>query len=278
MKSLHVLLKRHAFAVFVILAVLIGWFPWYTSGSGFFVFAPSIAGVVVIALTRGKEGMQDLGRRFLRWRVGLRWWVVALFFSGLILLLAIAVNVVALGGGWPSLAFFRAGWYWAPVYFLLTLIGGPLGEEFGWRGFALPNLQRKWNPTVASVIIGTVWGLWHLPLFFQPGSLHAQIGLRLLPVYVAGEIALATIMTWVYNKTGGSLLVGGVILHNADNFWASTLITDETFQTAFQGGVQSQFDMQLYLVTTVVSVLVVLGLVLATKWKLGLAPGQEQEV
>ncbi len=249
---------------------MIAWFPWYTTGSGFLVFGPSIAGLVVIAATRGKMGMQDLGRRFLRWRVGLLWWAVALFFSGLLLLLAIAVNVV-LGGQLPGFAFFREGWYWAPVYFLLTLIGGPLGEEFGWRGFALPDLQRKWNPTVASLVLGTVWGLWHLPLFFQPGSLHAQMGLHKLPVFVLGEIALAVIMTWVYNKTGGSLLVGGIILHNADNFWASTLITDETFEAAFQGGVQSQFDMRLYLVATVVSVLVAFALVLATGWKLGLA-------
>ncbi len=267
--SIYVLLKRHAFIVFVMLTFLISWFPWYTKGTGFLVFGPSIAGVVIIAITMGKTGMQDLGQRFLRWRVGFLWWAVALLFTGLILLFSIAINVI-LGGKLPSFAFFRQEWYLAPVFFLLTIIGGPLGEEFGWRGFALPNLQHKWNPTIASIIIGTVWGLWHLPLFFQPGSLHHQIGIAWLPVYVIGEIALASIMTWVYNKTGGSLLVGGIILHNADNFWASTLITDETMTTAFQGGVQSQFDMQLYLISTAVSVLVVLVLALVTKWRLGL--------
>ena len=266
--SIHSLLKQHAFLVFVILTVLISWFPWYTGGSGFLVFGPSIAGVIVIALTLGKEGMQDVGQRALRWRVGLRWWIVALFFSGLLLSIAIVINLL-MGGSMPSFAFFREGWYWAPVYFLLTLIGGPLGEEFGWRGFALPNLQRKWNPTIASIILGTVWGLWHLPLFFQPGSLHAEIGLKMLPVYVIGEITLATIMTWVYNSTGGSLLVGGIILHNADNFWSSTLITDETFQAAFQGGTQSQFDMQLYLISIGVSLVAVAIIALVTKGQLG---------
>ncbi len=266
--AIHSLLKQHAFLVFVILTVLISWFPWYTGGSGFLVFGPSIAGVIVIALTLGKEGMRDVGQRSLRWRVGLRWWIVALFFSGLLLSIAIVINLM-MGGSMPSFAFFREGWYWAPVYFLLTIIGGPLGEEFGWRGFALPNLQRKWNPTIASIILGTVWGLWHLPLFFQPGSLHAEMGLQILPVYVIGEITLATIMTWVYNSTGGSLLVGGIILHNADNFWSSTLITDETFQAAFQGGTQSQFDMQLYLISIGVSLVAVTIIALATKGQLG---------
>ena len=211
-----------------------------------------------------------MGQRALRWRVGFLWWAVALFFTGLIVLLAIAINAV-LGGGLPSFAFFRQEWHLIPVYFLITMIGGPLGEELGWRGFALPNLQRKWGPMVASIIIGIVWALWHLPLFFQPESVHAQIGLELLPVYVVGEIVLAIIITWVYNKTGSSLLVGGIILHNADNFWASTLLTDETMTTAFQSGAQSQLDMQLYILSTVVGVLVVLILAIATRWQLGLS-------
>ena len=269
MKSaIPALLKRHAFIVFVALAVLISWFPWYTTGTGFFVFGPSIAGLIVIAMTSGKEGMRDVGQRSLRWRVGLRWWVIALFFTGLILLFSIAINTIFLGGDIPSFAFFRQEWYLIPTVFLITMIGGPLGEEFGWRGFALPNLQRKWGPMIASIIIGTVWALWHLPLFFQPDTIHAQIGIKFLPVYIIGEIVLATIMTWVYNNTGGSLLVGGIILHNADNFWATALLTNDTVATV-QSGEQSQLDMQLYVLSVVVGMLVVLILAMATKWKLG---------
>ncbi len=157
--SILAFVKQHAFIVFVVLTILISWLPWYAGGGGFLVFGPSIAGVIIIAMTQGKTGMQDLGRRALRWRVGWLWWGVALFFSGLLLLIAIVINVTFLGGEMLGFAFFREGWYWAPVYFALTLIGGPLGEEFGWRGFALPNLQRKFNPTVATIILGTLWGL-----------------------------------------------------------------------------------------------------------------------
>ncbi|MCD4672043.1 MAG: hypothetical protein K8R77_05200, partial [Anaerolineaceae bacterium] len=106
--------------------------------------------------------------------------------------------------------------------------------------------------------------------FFQPDSIHAQIGLNLLPVYIVGEIVLAIIITWVYNKTGSSLLVGGIVLHNADNFWATALLTNDTV-TAVQGGEQSQLDIQLYILSAVVGVLVVLILAIATKWKLGLS-------
>ncbi len=278
MKSaIPALLKRHAFIVFVALAVLISWFPWYTTGTGFFVFGPSIAGLIVIAMTSGKEGMRDVGQRSLRWRVGLRWWAVALFFTGLILLFSIAINTIFLGGDIPSFAFFRQEWYLIPTVFLITMIGGPLGEEFGWRGFALPNLQRKWGPMIASIIIGTVWALWHLPLFFQPDTIHAQIGIKFLPVYIIGEIVLATIMTWVYNNTGGSLLVGGIILHNADNFWATALLTNDTVATV-QSGEQSQLDMQLYVLSAVVGMLVVLILAMATKWKLGFSEEGKVEI
>ncbi len=276
--SIQAFIKRHAFIVFVALAVLISWFPWFTGGTGFLVFGPSIAGVIIIAVTSGKTGLRDLGQRALRWRVGFIWWAIALFSTGLIILFSIAINAALLGGGFPDFAMFREEWYLAPLFFAITLIGGPLGEEFGWRGFALQNLQSKYSPIVASVIIGIVWALWHLPLFFQPGSLHAQIGIAMLPVFIAGEIVLATIMTWVYNHTNGSLLVGGIILHNADNFWASTLITNETMKTAFFGGTQSQFDMQLYIVSTIVGVLAILILAAVTKGNLGLSKEIVKEV
>jgi len=269
-------LKQYAFIVFVALAVMIAWFPWFTTGTGFLVWGPSIAGIITIALTNGKEGLRDLGQRTLRWRVGWLWWAVALFFTGLIVLPAIAIKV-ALGGALPSFAFFRQELVRIPVYFLITFLGGPLGEEFGWRGFALPHLQRKWGALIASMVIGVVWALWHLPLFFQPESFHGQMGLRFLPVYVAATTAFATIITWVYNMTGSSLLVGGLILHNADNFWGVTLFTDATMTTAFQSGANPQFDMQLYIISTTVNVLVAITLAWATKWQLGLAANKAKD-
>lgn len=261
-------LKKYAFPLYILLAVLISWFPWYTGGTGFLVWGASVAGVITIALTQGKTGMQDLTQRAIRWKVGWKWWLVALFFSALVALPAILIHII-IGGAAPSLAFFRQEAQMIPLYFLITLLGGPLGEEFGWRGFALPHLQKKHGAIIASLIIGTVWALWHFPLFFQEGSFHYQIGIQSLPLYIIGEIALATFITWLYNKTGGSLLVGGILLHNADNFWSVALLTNTTYSMAFGGTSTPQIDIQLYVIYTFVSIAAALILARATGWTLG---------
>lgn len=266
--SIPALLKQHSLIVFLALTILISWIPWYTGGAGLLVFGPSLAGVIVIAIVYGKEGLRDLTQRALRWRVGIVWWAIALFLPALLTLVSIGINVL-LGGKIPGFTFFRQEWYLAPVFFLLTIVGGPLGEEFGWRGFALPKLQGRWSPLITSLIIGTVWGLWHLPQFLLPGSLHAVIGMSLLPVYVLGEIVLSIMMTWIYNKTGGSLLLAGFLFHNADNFWGATLATDVTMTSAFQGGASPQFDVQLWAVSVAVGVLAAIILLIATKGRLG---------
>jgi len=266
--SIPALLRRHSFIVFLVLTILISWIPWYTGGAGLFVFGPSIAGVIVIAFVYGKEGLRNLTQRTLRWRVGLVWWAIALFLPALLTLISIGINAL-LGGTVPGFTFFRQEWYLAPVFFLITIVGGPLGEEFGWRGFALPKLQGMWGPVVASLIIGTVWGLWHIPQFLLSGSLQAVIGMGLLPVYVVGEIVLSIIMTWIYNKTGGSLLLAGLLFHNADNFWGVTLGTEVTMTTALQGGTAPPFDVRFWEVSVAVSVLAAIILLIATKGRLG---------
>jgi membrane protease YdiL (CAAX protease family) len=274
--SIPALLRRHSLIVFLALTILISWIPWYTGGAGFFVFGPSIAGVIVIAFVYGKAGLRDLVQRTLRWRVGIVWWAIALFLPALLTLISIGINVL-LGGKIPGFTFFRQEWYLAPVFFLITIVGGPLGEEFGWRGFALPTLQGKWGPLIASLIIGTVWGLWHVPQFLLPGSLQAVIGMGLLPVYVVGEIVLSILMTWVYNKTGGSLLVAGLLYHNADNFWGVTLATEETMTTALQGGAALPFGVQLWEVSIAVGVLAAIILLIATKGRLGFPKDKEKQ-
>ena len=262
--------ERYSLILFLVLTFLIAWFPWYTHGGGLWVFGPSIAGVMVTLVISGKAGVRDLFQRAVRWRVGILWWVTALFLPGLLTLIGVFINV-ALGGKMPGFAFFRQEWYLAPVFFLMTIVGGPLGEEFGWRGFALPKLQGKWGPLIGTLALGLVWGLWHLPEFLRSGSLHNEIGLALLPVYVAGSLALSIFMTWVYNRTRGSLLVGGFIYHNADNFWGVVLMTNVTMTAARHGEGSSTLDLRLWKVGIAVAVLGAVVLAIATKGKLGLS-------
>lgn len=271
-------LKRYPLIFFLILTFLISWFPWYAGNGGLWVFGPSIAGVIMTLLIYGKEGMRDLSQRATRWRVGINWWIIALFLPGLLTLIGVFINV-AMGGKMPGFTFFRQEWYLAPVFFLMTIVGGPLGEEFGWRGFMLPKIQSKWGPLIGTLILGLIWGLWHIPEFLRPGSLHNEIGLGFLPFYVAGSLSLSIFMTWVYNKTRGSLLVGGFIYHNADNFWGVVLMTEVTLTAALQEeSGSSMLDLQLWKVGIALAVLAAIGLVIATKGKLGLSESQGKTV
>lgn len=276
MKSAIALLRRCPFITFLVLTILISWFPWFIGQGGILVFGPSIAGVVLTAILHGKEGLRDLTKRAIRGKTSIKWWAVALFLPFLIILVSIVVNVL-IGQKLPKFTFFRQEWYMAPVFFLITIIGGPLGEEFGWRGFALPYLQSKRGPMLASGVIGIVWGLWHIPQFFLPGSFHYILGIGLLPLYVLGEITLSIMMTWIYNKTKGSLLLGGFLFHNADNFWGVTLATQVTMTTALQGGT-SAFDLRLWVLSIAVYVLFAGLILLATKGKLGFLENQKVTV
>ena len=104
-----------------------------------------------------------------------------------------------------------------PVFLLF----GPLGEEMGWRGYALPRLQSRFGALAASLLIGVAWAAWHLPLFFDPTSSYAQLA---LPVFVARMVGLALLFTWLVNRTGGSLFFP-MLLHSVINasgqIWAA---------------------------------------------------------
>jgi uncharacterized protein len=269
------IIRRYPFLSFLVFTFLISWIPWFAGQGGVFVYGPSIAGIAVIALLHGKDGIKNVMKKAIRGRVHPVWWVAALLLPCILTLGAICVNSL-MGQRIPEFTFLLKEWYLAPVFFISTIIGGPLGEEFGWRGFALPCLQKKSGPLLASVIIGAVWGVWHIPQFFTQGTFHYVIGLSLLPVFVAGEIMLSTIMCWIYNKTKGSLLLGGFLFHNADNFWGVVLMTGVTMSSALSGGgSESTLDMRLWTISIIVYAVFAIMLVAATKGRLGYKPEQE---
>lgn len=265
-------IRKHSLVFFLTLTLLISWLPWLSGGQGIFVFGPSIAGVITIALVSGKDGLKDLLKRAFRWKVNWKWWLVSLLLPALLTLIALGVNLL-MGAPVPPFTFIKTEWYLMPVFFVITIIGGPLGEEFGWRGFMLPHLQQKMKPWLASLLIGLVWGLWHLPQFFNPGAVHSELGLVRLPLYVVAEVGLATLMTWVYNKSGDSLLLGGIIYHNADNFWGTVLLTSATMSGAL-GGESAGVDLQFWTISVIVTTLAALILCLVTKGSLGKKVGQ----
>ena len=273
------LLKRHQIIIFFALTFIISWMPWYTGGHGFRTWGPSLAGLIVVAVMGGWKGIVGMLRRLVKWRVGIVWWAVAMLGPPAIALLAVGIHVLA-GGEAPSFLMLKQEPYMVPVLMLVLLLpmGGAGGEEpFGWRGFAQPKLQEKWGqwgPLIASLIIGTAWGVWHLPEFYNPASTQYALGIGFLGPMIISWIAHSIVMAWLYNKTG-SVLLGGVIYHLMLDV-SSTLLVDFTVTGMFRGEqVGSRADLRLLTLQIVVSALVALILVIATRGRLGLPANDE---
>jgi membrane protease YdiL (CAAX protease family) len=172
------------------------------------VYAPSFSALVITACTSGGPGLRDLLRRLFRWRVGLRWYLIV--FLGMPSLIVGSAAVTAWFSGEPVKLVSR-DWQLAlyGVVTSLLLDPGPLGEELGWRGFALPRLLQGRGALSASIILGLIWGVWHLPAFLIQGLPQNQLS---LPAFLVGTAALSVLMTWVYQHTRESILIA-VLIH-----------------------------------------------------------------
>ena len=181
-------------------------------------FGPSLAAVVVMAYCAGKAGLRRWLMTCLRWRGGWRWILLAFLFPVVFMGLAAAAHG-AIGGSLPASP--AAGhWGMAAFNFLLIfLVGGPLGEEFGWRGYALPALQARWGWRAASLLLGVVWALWHLPLFYSAGTAQSHLPMGL---YALSAIASSVLFAWLFNRSRGSI-VPVLVLHTAVNAWSSII-------------------------------------------------------
>jgi membrane protease YdiL (CAAX protease family) len=181
----------------------------------------SLAAIVLVVVEGRKGGLRELLSRFLIWRVGFQWWAVALFFA--VLPSVAALYLFSLLGG-PPVAWSGLPPLYSifPMFILYTVAAG-IGEEFGWRGFLLPRLQTRHNALVSSLIIGVMWAIWHIPLFFLQGTfqhdLQSQGGL--LPAVLSFSlfvIVSSVWFTWIFNNTRGSVLLAAV-MHGASNTW-----------------------------------------------------------
>jgi membrane protease YdiL (CAAX protease family) len=174
-------------------------------------YTPTVAAVMMTRILEGKPGVKKLWAKFLVWRVGLRWWLVAILVAPIAILAAMAIY--ALQGGTLG-SFDPSQWYMVllgPV-FALPLF---LGEELGWRGYALPRLQQKYSALWSSVIVGVLWALWHTPAFWaSEGTLISGQPVTLFAVgwYIIFTIALSILHTFIYNNTKGSVLLA-VLFH-----------------------------------------------------------------
>ena len=227
------LVKTYPLGSFVLLTFVISWATWlcvWLAGKGVVlytyplvfigVFGPFISAFVLTYIQDGKAGVVKLAKRLVQWRESLKWYAVALFLLPALMLVAICINV-ALGGEMGNSPWLQ--WY-LPLVLPIALVtgiitGGPLAEEPGWRGYALPRLQAKYGPLAGGLVLGAIWCLWHVPLFFIPGT--SQYGLPFL-FWAAYTMALSMLMVWAYNRTNGSILIM-MLLHASSNIGITVL-------------------------------------------------------
>ena len=269
-------ITRYQIIFFFVLTFIFSWFPWYAGiAPEVMAMGPSIAAFIVVLVVGGRSGFVNLVRPFGRWRANLKLWAIAIFGPAILYLIGLGVYLL-MGGEAPPFIMIREELNLVPLYLVMVVLmpwNGPVGEEFGWRGYALPKLQNKYGPLIASLVIGTIWGIWHLPSFFNPigvvGAIAAQLGLGFIGIYMLGTIANSIFMTWLYNKTNNSALIAGIIWHAAINFWAPVLLSDSSLVAAREGTHLPTIAPSLYLAALAAQVVGAIILVIVTKSKLG---------
>ena len=179
-------------------------------------YGPTAAGLIFAARESGRDGVRALLRRLLIWRVGVRWHLFAWLAPMAFLLVGMAIYAWrggALGSPDPGrLAL-------APVAVFFAVIFGPLGEELGWRGYALPRLQQRYSALKSSIVLGLVWTLSHTPMFWGPGGTVVSGGpvtLWAIGKYALYLLGFSILYTWLFNNTRGSVLLA-VIFHTSAN-------------------------------------------------------------
>jgi uncharacterized protein len=235
-KSILEWMKQNPIPAFFLLTFIIAWLIWlpigYLAPSYFLLavipgaWAPTIVSVLLTWLTDGKGGVRQFLSRVVRWRVGFQWYLVVFFGIALIAFAAQGLNIwlfdgepvtLSLPAGVPEDGLLIA----LPIIFFVNIFfGGPLAEDIGWRGYALPKLREKMSTFTASLLIGIVWVLWHLPFFWIPEGRIAVGGIPLL-WFALLTTAWSVLFAWVYVNTESILMP--VLFHAAVNTTLGTL-------------------------------------------------------
>ena len=215
LSTLSNMVKRHSLLTFFILAYALSWcmVPWV--GPSLLPWGPALAAIIVIAITDGKPGVKTWLGQIGRWRVGFKWYILALSLPVLTSLGAAGLNVLfgaAIGPLEP--------WYNFLLLIPLFLVTGGEWEEPGWTGYALPRLQTGRSAFAASLVLSVFRVGWHLPLFLY-GSIPGSD--------ILFNIAAQIVITWLYNSTGRSVLIV-MALHLMMN------VSGEFFGPMFSGG------------------------------------------
>lgn len=171
---------------------------------------PSIVAIILIRKFYGKKALQDVFSRYRKWRISPVWYLISIALIPLISAISLVINSFIMGknlflsqmtpiGGMVIERGVITTLLFLPVIFISQMISSPLLEELGWRGFALPHLQIKFNAFISSILLGFLWGIWHLPLWISY-DLNIIIGL-------INIVGYTIIITWIFNSTAGNMLM-----------------------------------------------------------------------
>lgn len=220
-------LESHPLTSFFLMAYLFSWvvlipfilsqwgiFPKTKSFDMFFIanpfVGPMLAAYIMFRTIEGKESWKNIRKSTRQTKVGLKWYL----FTLIVLPAVMFLGMVILNGGIPSFQGLTSKFFVTyPIYFVAVFFGGgPLPEEIGWRGFALPRLQSKFGPLKATLLLGVLWAFWHLPHFLtvaQKGGPGSDLSLLYfhLPLFILLCLPVSIILTWMYNCHRGNLFI-----------------------------------------------------------------------
>jgi membrane protease YdiL (CAAX protease family) len=193
-------IKRHPLVAYFVLAYALAWMliPLMSVSLAFgflALFGPAFSAILITRVTEGPMGLKDLWGRVLQWKVNPFAYAIAIFFPPALILIEMGIAYLV---GTP-VTFFTNG-----IIGLATAILF-VGEELGWRVYALPKLLEQRTPVTASLILGVLWALWHLPSFIFP--LDGVPALGPFPVVALWIMAQTFLFTWLYMNSKGSILI-----------------------------------------------------------------------
>jgi hypothetical protein len=251
MSALRQIIVRYPITSFVVAAYAFSWWSVPFADGAIIPHGPFLAAVLILALTRGRPGLNDMFRRMTSWKGGWIWLVIAPGLVVFYLLVAFGLNL-ALGGMVSDTEHLNS---FLPTLLTLVLLGG-WWEEPGWTGFALPLLQNRYSGRPfgllqASLVLGLIRAGWHLPLMVSGA----------IPWYdvVFFSMAFQFLITWLFNRTGGSVLIP-MLFHLTSNVVGGGIMVP-----LFTGNDHDRF----YVLFIVIAWLLALALTRSRRWSMG---------
>jgi len=180
-------------------------------------FSPTISAFLTTKMSDKNDGIKDLISRFIKVRIPWKWYLISIAVP--LIILAVRLFVYLISGKSLNESALISNPVSLIGFTISIAIMGPLSEEFGWRGFAVDNLLKTHGIVASSLILGIIWGFWHLPLFFIKGTiqqLHGNVFIE-FPIFILTVMGLTVYINWIYLKSGRSIFAA-ILAHFAFNW------------------------------------------------------------